>query len=102
MDTNELKEKLWKHHEDYGQGHTQSLFQICRDCKDAADKIEELQRLVDDMLGDHYIDYLEFYADRCRELKYSYCELCTQYALSMDGTTPNCSYCDLNNKNIMH
>lgn len=68
----------------------------------AADKLEELQRLVDDMLGDHYIDYLEFYANRCRELEYSYCELCTQYALSMDGTTPNCSYCDLNNKNIMH
>ena len=37
--------------------------------KEAADKLEELQRLVDDMLGDHYVDYLEFYANRCRELE---------------------------------
>ena len=35
----------------------------------AADKLEQLQGLVDDMLGDHYVDYLEFYANRCRELE---------------------------------
>ena len=35
----------------------------------AADRLEQLQSFVDDLLGDHYIDYLEFYANRCRELE---------------------------------
>ena len=35
----------------------------------AAKKLEELQQLVDDMLGDHYVDYLDFYTNRCRELE---------------------------------
>ena len=35
----------------------------------AAEKLEALQQLVDDMLGDHYVDYLEFYTNRCRELE---------------------------------
>lgn len=35
----------------------------------AANKLEELQRIIDDMLGDHYIDYLDFYTSRCRELE---------------------------------
>ena len=37
--------------------------------REAADKLEQLQQLVDDMLGDHYVDYLDFYANRCRELE---------------------------------
>lgn len=35
----------------------------------AAKKLEELQRFIDDMLGDHYVDYLDFYTSRCRELE---------------------------------
>lgn len=35
----------------------------------AANRLEELQHIIDDMLGDHYVDYLEFYASRCRELE---------------------------------
>ena len=35
----------------------------------AANKLKELQCFVDNMLGDHYIDYLEFYTNRCRELE---------------------------------
>ena len=35
----------------------------------AAEKLQELQQLVDDMFGDHYVDYLEFYTNRCRELE---------------------------------
>lgn len=35
----------------------------------AANKLEDLQRFIDDMLGDHYVDYLEFYTNRCRELE---------------------------------
>ena len=34
-----------------------------------ADRLGKLQRFVDDMLGDHYVDYLEFYANRCRDLE---------------------------------
>ena len=37
--------------------------------KEAADRLEQLQQIVDDMLGDHYVDYLDWYADRCRELE---------------------------------
>ena len=35
----------------------------------AANKLEELQRIIDDILGDHYVDYLDWYANRCRELE---------------------------------
>lgn len=35
----------------------------------AAEKLEELQQLADDMLGDHYVDYLDWYSNRCRELE---------------------------------
>ena len=35
----------------------------------AANKLEELQRIIDDMLGDHYVDYLDWYTNRCRELE---------------------------------
>ena len=37
--------------------------------KQAADKLEQLQKIVDDMLGDHYVDYLDWYSNRCRELE---------------------------------
>ena len=36
---------------------------------EAANKLEQLQQLVDDILGDHYVDYLDCYANRCRELE---------------------------------
>ena len=36
---------------------------------EAADKLEQLQQLVDGILGDHYVDYLDWYANRCRELE---------------------------------
>ena len=35
----------------------------------AAEKLEKLQQLADDMLGDHYVDYLDWYSNRCRELE---------------------------------
>lgn len=37
--------------------------------KAAADKLKELQRLIDDMTNDHYVDALDFYSERCRELE---------------------------------
>lgn len=69
MDTSELIDKLYQYHEDYGQGVSPSLFQMSMACKEAANKIAELQRFIDDMNGDHYVDYLEFYEARCRELE---------------------------------
>lgn len=69
MDINKLIGRLYQHHEDYGQRRTQNFFEVCRDCKDAADKLCILRQFIDDMLGDHYVDYLEFYANRCRELE---------------------------------
>ena len=35
----------------------------------AANKLEQLQQLIDDMLGDHYVDNLDWYMNRCRELE---------------------------------
>ena len=69
METVKLIERLYQHHEDYGQGYAQVFFEVCHDCKEAAHKLEQLQQLVDDMLGDHYVDYLEFYSNRCREIE---------------------------------
>lgn len=36
---------------------------------EAANRLEELESMLDDILGDHYIDYLEFYTNRCRDLE---------------------------------
>ena len=67
--TEELIVKLYQHHEDYAQGYIQNLFDIFSDCKEAADKLSELKRIIEDMTNDHYIDYLDFYINRCRELE---------------------------------
>lgn len=69
IETTQLIERLWKHHEDYGQGRVQNFFEVCYDCKQAGDKLSSLQCIVDDMYGDHYVDYLDFYANRCGELE---------------------------------
>lgn len=82
METTNLIERLYQHHEDYGQGHAQNLFQVCLDCKEAAEKIQKLQRFIDDMLGDHYVDYLEFYINRCEKLEK---ELSIQRMLVLNG-----------------
>lgn len=62
-------ERLYQHHEDYAQGYTQNFYEVCYDCRIAENTIGKLQRLIDDMHGDHYVDYLEFYTNRCRELE---------------------------------
>lgn len=36
---------------------------------EAAKHLEKLMRIIDDMYGDHYVDYLDWYANRCRELE---------------------------------
>lgn len=69
MDVTNLIESLYQHYEDYGQGYTQDFFKVCSDCKEAANKLGELQAFIDDMLGDHYVDQLDFYTNRCRELE---------------------------------
>lgn len=69
METTELIERLYQHHEDYAQGHTQDFYEVCYDCRIAANTIGQLQGIIDDMLGDHYVDYLEIYFNRCRELE---------------------------------
>ena len=52
----------------------------------AADKIEELQKLVDDMTNDHYVDTLDFYSERCRNLEEDFMQLVEQ-------SPEICSYC---------
>ena len=69
MELRELMERLYQYYEDFEQGNPVSLWETCRDCREAANKIAELQHFVNDMLGDHYVDYLEFYTNRCRELE---------------------------------
>lgn len=41
----------------------------------AADKIEWLQKLVDDMTNDHFVDILDFYFERCQKLEKDLMEL---------------------------
>ena len=73
METNKLISRLYQTYEDYTRDNLLKvklqLPDICCDCLEAANKLASLQRLVDDMLGDHYVDYLEFYTNRCRELE---------------------------------
>ena len=37
------------------------------DFNEVADRLEELTQVIDDMMNDHYTDYLEWYAQRCWE-----------------------------------
>lgn len=71
MEMSELVSRLYQYNEDCEQGYILriKLSDICHDCLMAANKIVSLQSIIDDMLGDHYVDYLEFYANRCRELE---------------------------------
>ena len=36
---------------------------------EAADNLERLMRYIDDITNDHYVDYLEWYQNRCDELQ---------------------------------
>jgi hypothetical protein len=36
---------------------------------EAADKLEELMNYIDNITNDHYVDYLEWYQNRCNELQ---------------------------------
>ena len=42
---------------------------------EAADKIEWLQKLVDDMTNDHFVDTLDFYSERYQNLEADFMEL---------------------------
>lgn len=98
METSELIHKLLQHYDDYVQGEYQQLIQICRDCRAAADKLEQLQKLVDDMLGDHYVDYLDWYTNRCRELEEELEKTKTERNVLVlhDGYLDACKYCSNN------
>ena len=43
MDIENLIERLYKHHTDWGEGRTQDFFEVCLDCKEAATALSTLQ-----------------------------------------------------------
>lgn len=49
---------------------------------EAADRLEQLMQLTDDIHCDHYVDYLDWYTNRCRELED---ELEVQTQLAQNG-----------------
>lgn len=53
---------------------------------EAADKIEQLQKLIDDSTNDHFVDTLDFYAERCRKFE----EIATELVTKSSNT---CDYC---------
>ena len=52
---------------------------------EAANKIEWLRSIVDDMTNDHFVDTLDFYSERCQELTEKIGEL--QSATRIDKST---------------
>ena len=56
---------------------------------EAADKIEWLQKLVDDMTNDHFVDTLDFYSERCQNLEEDFTKLVMQ-------SEDICKYCKNN------
>ena len=56
---------------------------------EAADKIEWLQKLIDDSTNDHFVDTLDFYSERCQKLEEDFLELVMQ-------SENICSYCKNN------
>lgn len=53
---------------------------------EAADKIEWLQKLIDDMTNDHFVDTLDFYSERCQNLEKDFIQLVMQ-------SPEICNYC---------
>lgn len=45
------------------------------DLEEVAYRLSELTQVVNDMMNDHYIDYLEWYAERCWQLEAEITEL---------------------------
>lgn len=43
MDVEKLIDRLWQHNKDWGDGRTQNFFQVCLDCKSAAEALTTLQ-----------------------------------------------------------
>ena len=43
--------------------------------EEVAYRLYELTQVIDDMMNDHYVDYLEWYAKRCWELEAEITEL---------------------------
>ena len=58
---------------------------------EAADKIELLQKLVEDMTNNHFVDILDFYMERCQKLEEDFTELVMQ-------SEDICKYCKNNIK----
>lgn len=56
---------------------------------EAADKIEWLQKLIDDSTNDHFVDTLDFYSERCQNLEEDFLELVMQ-------SENICKYCKNN------
>ena len=72
MYTRDLIEGLRDIISDYNDPNGETFYFDTNDAwvvDEAANRLEELQRIVDDITNDHYTDYLEFYANRCRELE---------------------------------
>ena len=67
---------------------------------DAADKIEQLQKMIDDMTNDHYVDTLDFYFERCQKLEEDFKKLvvksediCTYCRYYFECKAKKCSKC---------
>lgn len=55
---------------------------------------ETLKQMVEDMNNDHYVDYLEFYANRCRELEEQFDLALKDMAHILKTTDADiCEYC---------
>ena len=58
---------------------------------EAADKIEWLQKLIDDSTNDHFVDTLDFYSERCQSLEKDFMDLVMK-------SEDICAYCKNNIK----
>lgn len=56
---------------------------------EAVNRLSQFQQLIDDQTNDHYVDTLDFYADRCHKLEEDFTEL-----VMKSGNT--CDYCKYN------
>lgn len=56
---------------------------------ETANKLSQLQQLINDQTNDHYADTLDFYADRCYKLEADFAEL----VMKSENT---CDYCKYN------
>ena len=101
MDVEKLIDRLWQHNKDWGDGRTQNFFQVCLDCKSAAEALTTLQIELKAMRGaansykaenarlESELEKVKAERDAAVECIPHECKTCVYHTVFFNGCTPD-------------